>query len=75
MICPPQSPDLAPIENVWGLLKNDLRKRSEHPKNPLNLFHILSTMWNEIPDSYFQNLVASIPQRIEHLRQQRGRSI
>ena len=24
---PPYSPDLAPIENIWGLLKNALNKR------------------------------------------------
>ena len=71
---PPQSPDLNPIENVWGLMKNRLRKRSVHPSSPMHLFSILSEMWNTLPDSYFQSLVASMPVRVKKVRQGRGKS-
>ena len=41
---PAQSPDLNPIENVWAFMKSKLRKRYVHPKNPIELFAILSEM-------------------------------
>lgn len=69
---PAQSPDLNCIENVWGLLKSQLRKRKVYPNTPLQLFHILSNLWNSLPDSYFCNLVASMPRRIEMVRKNRG---
>ena len=71
---PAQSPDLNPIENVWGLMKSTLRKRSVYPKSPMHLFHILRDIWNSLPDSYFNNLVASMPKRMRSVREQRGRS-
>ena len=52
---PPQSPELALIENVWGLMKTRLRKRNVWPTSPLHLFYILSEMWNSLPDSYFES--------------------
>ncbi len=69
---PPQSPDLNPIENVWGLMKTYLRKRAVNPKNPIDLFRILSNKWNTLLDSYFQKLVASMPKRIEMVRENKG---
>ena len=33
-----RSPDLSPIENIWGLLKGRLRNRHEHPSSPMQLF-------------------------------------
>ena len=71
---PSQSPDLNPIENVWGLMKVRLRKRPVHPKNPFELFCILSQMWNTLPDSYFRNLVASMPKRIASVPKAKGKS-
>lgn len=69
-----QSPDLNTIENVWGLMKATLRKRSVPPRNPMHLFHILSRMWNTLPDSYFNDLVASMPKRVAAVRNARGGS-
>ena len=70
----PQSPDLNPIENLWGLMKTYLRKRAVHPKNPIDLFRILSNIWNTLPDSYFQKLVASMPKCIEMVCENKGGS-
>ncbi len=60
---PAQSPDLNPIENIWGIMRTRLRKRDVLPRSPMHLFQILSGMWNSLPDSIFGNLVASMPKR------------
>ncbi len=69
---PALSPDLNCIENVWELLEMQLRKRRMYPRNPVELFHILMNLWNNLPDSYFRNLVASMPKRIKMVRKNRG---
>ena len=69
-----QSTDLNPIECVLGLLKSCLRQLPEPPRNPMHLFSTLSNMWKDIPDSFFQNLVASVPKRVAIVKKQRGRS-
>ena len=71
---PAQSPDLNPIENVWGLMKFQLRKRSKHPSNPVHLFQILNEIWNALPDSYFTTLIASMLNRVRSVRQNKGQS-
>ncbi len=69
---PAQSPDLNLIENVWGLMNSHLCKRNVHPNNPKELFHILSTMWNILPDNYFHNLIASMQKRVALLQKNMG---
>ena len=51
-----------------------LRSRTRHPRNPMHLFDILSQMWNSIPDSYFNVLIGSMPNRIKSVRENRGGS-
>ena len=41
----------------------------------MHLFTFLSTMWNQLPKLYFQNLNASMPKRVRSVREQRGRPI
>ena len=41
-------------------------------KNPLDLFSVLSNMWNTLPDSYFTGLIASMPKSIESVWKNRG---
>ncbi len=67
-----QSPDLNCIENVWGLHEMHPRKQKVFPKNSMELFNILTELWNGLPDSYFRNLVASMRRRIEMVRKNKG---
>ena len=46
---PAQSPDLYPIENIWGIMKSFFHKRGVLPRSKLHLFQILSDMWNSLP--------------------------
>ena len=46
---PAQSPDLNPIENVWGILKDKVSARG--PKNIPQLKQYLIEEWNKIPKS------------------------
>ena len=71
---PAQSPDSNPIENVWDLMKSHLRKLAASPRKHVHLFEILSKMWNSLPDSYVESLVASMLNRVEIVHKQRGRS-
>ena len=65
IIWPPQIPDIAPIENAWGLLNRRLRKRRPFPKNEDHLFSYLCEEWNAIPDSYFTDLAGSMIARVK----------
>ena len=71
---PSQSPDLNPIEDLWGIMKNRLRKRAVPPSNPLHLFRVLSEIWYSIPDAHLQNLVSSMVKRVTMVKNFKGGS-
>ena len=71
---PAQSPDLNPIENVWGLLKMRLRKRLKQPTNCDELFTILQSEWNALSDEYFISLANSMASRVKKVVSMRGGS-
>jgi len=67
---PPQSPDLNIIENVWSLLK---RKRtvSLH-KTREETISELTSLWEEISPEILQNLVDSVPRRLQKVIEAKG---
>ena len=71
---PAQSADLNPIENVWGLLKQKLRKLHNFSKNEDELFETVSKLWNDLPDAYFQKLHACMSIRVQKVKTVKGRS-
>jgi len=46
---PAQSPDLNPIENLWGELQRRVRKRNLRPANKHELYVALKEEWETIP--------------------------
>ena len=69
---PAQSPDLNPIENAWAFLKRRLREHRPYPRNISELFDLMQHEWKSIPDSYFKNLVRSMPTRATLVKLNKG---
>ena len=64
MVWPAQSPDLNPIEHLWGCLKRGL---AEHENSP-NGIHEL---WERIPVEECQKLIESMPRRVQAVLKQK----
>jgi DDE superfamily endonuclease len=62
---PAQSPDLNPIENLWAIVKKSIRERKKHPSNIAELDRYVKKAWQDIPIHTIENLVDSMPQRIQ----------
>ncbi|KAI0997290.1 hypothetical protein K3495_g10896 [Podosphaera aphanis] len=62
---PAQSPDLNPIEHLWGELKRRLGRYDEYPKGVGELWERIKNEWSKVPLRSCQNLIESMPKRIE----------
>ena len=69
---PAQSPDLNPIENAWGHMKNYFHKQPRYPKNKEECYGNVQKLWSELPLNYFQNLVGSMAHRIKEVNDKSG---
>jgi hypothetical protein len=67
---PSKSPDLNPIENLWHLLKQRVRKRL--PQNTESLTQCILEEWSSLDDQTVSNLCASIHSRLIHCVRARG---
>ena len=67
---PPQSPDLSPIEGVWLILKERVRKRAW---NTLEEFKkVIQEVWEGISQSEVQERIADMPWRCRTLAETGG---
>ena len=62
---PAQSPDLNPIEHLWEHLKCQLQHYESPPKGVHELWERVEKEWNKISPEVCQNLIESIPRRIQ----------
>lgn len=60
---PPSSPDLSWIENLWGIVSNKLRKRTD--LTPQNFKETVLQEWESIPLSTCVSLHGSIKRRLQ----------
>jgi hypothetical protein len=60
---PSQSPDLNPIENLWYILDRSTRDRACNTE--AQLFEVLQEAWRNIDINILNNLVDSMPRRIQ----------
>jgi transposase len=75
----PYSPDMNPIKHVWKKLKELIHQ--QHPElinigqseeDLYKLSRAIINTWDSIPQTWIDNLIDSMPRRIEALRRVKG---
>jgi transposase len=69
---PSQSPDLNPIENMWGYIKAKIRDRTDRASSLHDVFRIVKEEWQAIPLNYINTLIESMPSRIKKVIKSHG---
>ncbi len=67
---PENSPDLNPIENLWGIVKRKMR--DTRPNNADDLKASIKATWASIPPQQCHKLITSMPRRIETVIKAKG---
>ncbi len=67
---PANSPDLNPIENLWGIVKRKMR--GTRPNNADELKATVKETWASIPPQQCHKLITSMPRRIEAVIKAKG---
>jgi transposase len=69
---PPQSPDLSPIEQLWTHTKKELCKYPTYPKGVWEVWMRIEEVWNRIQPEVCQNLIESMPRRLQAVIKAKG---
>ena len=69
---PSCSPDLNPIENLWEILHQKVRKANIKPRNKDGLWNILEREWYSINSDIVRKLYLSMTKRINNLYENNG---
>lgn len=72
IIWPANSPDLNPIEHLWHYVKQQLQKYELPPRGVNELWERIQEVWDNIPIEVCQNLVESMPNRIQAVKKAKG---
>ena len=70
---PSKSPDCNPIENVWVLLKNAVRKRQSQDLYSLETF--IWEEWEKLNDDIISNVASSFHKRLNKIINSNGNKI
>lgn len=69
---PSCSPDLNPMENLWGIMVRRIYANGRQYQTVEELKNAIQSAWDSIPDETIQNLVASMPNRIFQVIERKG---
>jgi transposase len=72
MIWPAQSPDLNPIEHLWGFLKRRLARHENPPNGIHELWERVQVEWEGISVEECQKLIESMPRRVQAVIRAKG---
>jgi transposase len=67
---PPYSPDLNPIENVWGYITQNVSR--SHVSTPDQLWRRVQQFWAAISAEQCRHYIDSMPTRLEQVRLRKG---
>lgn len=72
---PPKSNDLNLIENVWAMMQRNLNRklRSTTISTKNQLLSLINESWKEIPISYIEKCVLSMPNRLQKVIDAKGK--
>ncbi|GBN13143.1 Transposable element Tc1 transposase [Araneus ventricosus] len=71
---PPKGPDMNPVENVWAELvrRIEIQRRHTGIENENQLWEDILQAFNELPNDYFENLINSMPNRVQTVAKKHG---
>jgi transposase len=72
-VWPPNSPDLSPIENIWGNMK--LRLAAKTWPTVAKFRAEIQRLWDEVPVSHLQSLARSMPKRVVQCLERNGAKV
>ncbi len=75
LLWPSYSPDLSPIENVWGFIKEELYKKNDLLETADDTWEEIQTIWYHKVNNILKKLYESLPNRIEKVVELHGKRI
>ncbi|RPD70494.1 hypothetical protein L226DRAFT_470191 [Lentinus tigrinus ALCF2SS1-7] len=69
---PPNSPDLNPIEPLWGLLKTRVSAQRKSRESLDALWEVAQSVWAEISEEDLRRVMGSMPARVKAVRKAQG---
>jgi hypothetical protein len=72
---PSRSPDINPIENIWGIMMNSMRRRNIRPQNRQDLINAINVEWHNLTPEFCQHLISSMPRRLNSVIEKNGAAI
>ncbi len=70
--CPPQSPDLNPIEHLWHVVEREIHIMDVQLTKLQQLCDAIVSIWTKISEDCFHHLVESMPWRIQAVLDAKG---
>ena len=72
---PALSPDLNPIENIWGIMHQKLYEKGKGYKNTNELWEAFVRTWHSLDAQVFRNLYNSMQRRMAQVLESNGKRI